>query len=172
MGSGLESLNVGPAGASSGVLESEINLSSVLGAYGLLCEIDHDIIVPTGRLGSLKHSAGWYTYIGSAVGEISGHVGRHLRADKRLHWHIDWLLPHEEVEAVVIAETSQRVECDLACFMVEGFEVIPRLGSSDCRRRGYLFYGKSYSCLFEATLKAEEVAGCQPKGILRSLLAR
>jgi Uri superfamily endonuclease len=160
------------SGASSGVPESKFNLSSVPGAYGLLFEIGHDIVVPTGRLGSLKYSAGWYTYIGSAMGGISGRVGRHLRADKRLHWHIDWLLPHGEIDAVVIAETSQRVECDLACFMMEGFEVIRRFGSSDCRCRGHLFYGKSHSCLLEATLRAVEVAGCQPKVIPRSLLAR
>jgi Uri superfamily endonuclease len=156
--------------ASSGVRGSQSCLSSVPGAYGLLFDIGHDIVVPTGRLGSLKYSAGWYTYIGSALGGLSGRVGHHLRADKRLHWHIDRLLQYGGVDAVVVTETSQRVECDLACFMVERFEVIPRFGSSDCRCRGHLFYSRSRSHLLEAMLEAVKLVGCQPKVIPRSSL--
>ncbi len=133
------------------------------GAYGALFEISKQLAVPTGRLGARTYPAGWYAYIGSALGGISGRIRHHLRArHKRPHWHIDSLLPHGEMSAIVVAETRRRVECLLAAFLAQRFHVVHRFGSSDCRCAGHLFWSEARAPLLDALLEAVQDVGCTP----------
>ncbi len=132
------------------------------GVYGILFEISQQLAVPTGRLGERAYAAGWYAYIGSALGGISGRIGHHLRTHERPRWHIDHLLPHGEVSAVVVAETHRRVECLLAAFLAQRFDVVHRFGSSDCRCAGHLFWSEARASLLDAILEAVREVGCSP----------
>ena len=146
-------------------LRKEHSLALGPGIYGLLIEIRRDMTIPTGRLGAREYTRGWYVYVGSALSGISGRLQHHLRRRKRARWHIDYLLAHGELAAVVTAETRQRVECALASLLAERFEITPRFGSSDCHCPGHLLCSPLRSALLEATVEALRSLGCQPRVI-------
>lgn len=83
----------------------------------------------------------------------------------RPRWHIDYLLPHGEITAVVAAVTGRRVECRLAAFMAGQFRTMRRFGSSDCRCAGHLFHGGDRVDLLRALLDAVRSVDCRPKVI-------
>jgi len=93
------------------------------------------LAVPTritiGRLGVFDFPAGHYVYTGSARRNLETRITRHLRRDKLLHWHIDYLLttPGAEVTGV---ERFAQAECALNRKTV-GAVLVPGFGASDCR---------------------------------------
>jgi Uri superfamily endonuclease len=73
------------------------------GTYVLLCEADAvGTRVRIGRLGEFSLESDWYAYVGSAFGTggLNARVGRHLRRDKPLRWHFDYLRPYVVPRAV------------------------------------------------------------------------
>ena len=87
---------------------------------------------------------GYYTYTGSALGKgassLKHRIARHLRKDKRKFWHIDYLLADENVsvEAVIVAETNENMECPLNKYLksIIGAKVLVKgFGASDCRKK-------------------------------------
>ena len=110
------------------------------GSYVLLIRLPEDETVPTGRLGPVHFSHGYYAYTGSALGGLQPRLDRHLRTEKKLHWHIDYLLEKARIEEIVTCHTSERMECTIARSLGERFELIPGFGSSDCRCRSHLFF--------------------------------
>lgn len=78
---------------------------------------------------------GIYVYCGSAFGPggIRARVERHLRTDKKPHWHIDRL----SARATCIDVKTYPVgrECDLVAALISERAVapVPGFGSSDCR---------------------------------------
>ena len=83
------------------------------GTYLLLARLDsaHELVI--GRLGSFALPAGWYAYAGSALGPggLAARLARHRHADKRLHWHIDYLLASAVLKASWQITSSIRLEC-------------------------------------------------------------
>ena len=65
-----------------------------------------------GRLGEFHFPAGRYVYTGSARRNLDARVARHIRHDKALHWHIDYLLTSPGVRVVGVVR-SRRTECAL-----------------------------------------------------------
>ena len=69
---------------------------------------------------------------------LKARIERHLKMEKKRHWHIDYLLGTKatSVKALVYAETLLEAECKIAQ-IIEGFdgaEILARgFGSSDCR---------------------------------------
>ncbi len=90
---------------------------------------------------------GLYLYVGQAKRNLTARLQRHLRREKKKHWHIDFLLEYADI--VGIALFREEAECFLAqCFMglpeIRGF--IPRFGASDCRCLTHLFLlGERYT---------------------------
>ena len=119
------------------------------GAYVLFIELAESHDVRVGRLGVIPFEAGRYAYVGSARGGLDARVSRHLRREKQLHWHIDYLLEEARVVRVVEFETAQDIECVLGqALVVVGAEAaaVPRFGSSDCRCGSHLYYlGEGHS---------------------------
>jgi Uri superfamily endonuclease len=99
--------------------------------YQLLIELRVARTIAVGRLGRFRFPAGWYVYTGSAKRGVDARVARHLKRDKPLHWHIDWLLatPGANVRALRVLEAA---EC-AANARLAGEIVAPGFGSSDCR---------------------------------------
>lgn len=112
------------------------------GSYALLIHLKDEEDIRVGALGRIHFPKGHYLYLGSAMNGIKGRVKRHLRVEKKLHWHIDYFLKKAEVSAIYCLETSKRLECTLAKRFTDSFEVIPKFGSSDCSCKGHLFYGE------------------------------
>jgi len=99
--------------------------------YQLHIRIESDVTIQVGALGKQEFAAGNYIYTGSARRNLPARIRRHLGREKRLRWHIDYLLadPHVQITGVV---TSTREECDWNQ-SVQGTAPVPRFGASDCR---------------------------------------
>jgi len=101
--------------------------------------------IQIGALGALTFRAGWYIYIGSALGSAGlQRLGRHISIaglrDKRPKWHVDYLLisPSFSLVYAVYAITSDRFECRIAREL-DGSS-IPKFGCSDCSCTSHLMY--------------------------------
>jgi len=109
----------------------------------LLLAIEKEVSIAVGRLGTFTFPPGYYIYVGSAQGGIYSRVKRHLRREKRLRWHIDYLLEHAEVVEVWYAQGDESQECLWYRIAQEMPQAeIPALGfgSSDCRCPSHLLY--------------------------------
>ena len=121
------------------------------GVYTLLLFLPKEVTVTIGSLGKQTFPRGYYAYTGSALGKratcLKHRIARHLRKEKRKFWHIDYLLADENVslEAVVVAQTQEKMECNLNYFIksINGAKVqVNRFGASDCKKncRTHLMY--------------------------------
>ncbi|MDR2240657.1 MAG: GIY-YIG nuclease family protein [Zoogloeaceae bacterium] len=99
--------------------------------YQLRIVLDRPARLRVGRLGVFDFPAGRYVYTGSARRNLEARIARHLRKEKRLRWHIDWLLA-----APAARVTSVRRSCETECALnrkTRGGILIPGFGASDCR---------------------------------------
>jgi len=110
------------------------------GAYALLIALDRSSEIAVGRLGRFRFPAGFYLYMGSALGPggLTGRLARHLRSSKRLHWHVDYLLDAKCARVVEVwtATGATCRECDwarAAMRLPRASVIVPRFGASDCR---------------------------------------
>ena len=115
------------------------------GTYALLIQLNQDITIVVGRLGTFRFPAGYYVYVGSAMGPggLEARQARHRRREKALHWHIDYLLAHAEIVGIRTDESAERLECRWARDLLSrpGAEVVaPTMGSSDCACPSHLIY--------------------------------
>ena len=111
------------------------------GSYLLLICLSEPHEIMIGKLGVISFKKGHYVYVGSALSSLEKRIQRHLRDDKKLFWHIDYLLKHGTVLEVFYKENSVREECHIACLFATTFLPIPGFGCSDCRCSSHLFFG-------------------------------
>ncbi len=115
------------------------------GTYALLLEIEQEAVVTVGRLGTFRFAAGYYVYVGSALGSggLAARLARHGRQDKKLRWHIDYVLMHARIVDIEVNASGQELECVWAgklLHMLGARVTAPRLGSSDCACPSHLIY--------------------------------
>jgi Uri superfamily endonuclease len=110
------------------------------GSYVLLIQLPLEEAIATGSLKTIHFSAGHYAYVGSALGGLKPRLNRHLRPNKKLHWHIDYLLTKASVRNLILVETPGRFECTIAQALSRRFHSIPNFGASDCRCHSHLFF--------------------------------
>jgi Uri superfamily endonuclease len=118
-------------------------LPAAPGTYLLLLDLPMPTRLAVGRLGTFDFPAGRYAYTGSARGPggLRARVGRHLRAEKRLHWHADYLSARASIVEVWYAESTARLECVWAARLSAlpgASQPIDGFGSSDCGCRSHL----------------------------------
>ena len=106
------------------------------GAYVLLIELGAPLALDIASLPRAVLPAGRYAYCGSAYGPggLKARIGRHLRAEKAVRWHVDRLTAAGCI--VDFRAVSGGHECDLLARVLKapGASVpVPRFGSSDCR---------------------------------------
>ena len=111
-------------------------LSAKPGAYLLLIDLAADSVLDIAAFKDRRVTPGHYLYAGSANGPggLRARLARHLRRDKKPHWHIDRLtVAAAQVAAFPI--TGAR-ECALVETLLESglyYHPLPGFGSSDCR---------------------------------------
>ncbi|MCS7131646.1 MAG: GIY-YIG nuclease family protein [Hadesarchaea archaeon] len=132
------------------------------GTYALLVHVPYDLSISVGELGTLNFRAGYYVYIGSALGGLEARVRRHLRTEKTLHWHIDYLLVRSRTVDVVFARSDERKECEVAAELAKQFEGVRGFGSSDCRCGTHLFYSPDFNELLRQVLLSFKACGLKP----------
>lgn len=115
------------------------------GVYLLIARLDRPAQIQIGALGIFDFSTGWYIYAGSAMGAggLRARLTRHRRAEKRLHWHIDYLLTMSTLEATWHVASSEKLECAWAAAIARlpGAQIpVSGFGSSDCACPSHLIY--------------------------------
>ena len=112
------------------------------GSYVLLIELSDDQRIIVGKLGKLYFKKGFYLYVGSALNNLEKRIQRHLNAEKKCHWHIDYLLKKSKINRVYYKESNTKEECIIANYFFNEFEPILNFGCTDCRCKSHLFYGE------------------------------
>jgi Uri superfamily endonuclease len=101
-------------------------------SYQLQIRLTAPVRLAIGKLGTFDFPAGRYVYTGSARRNLEARIARHLRQEKRLRWHIDYLLASPRA-SVVAVERSDRPECRWNQ-QGHGHILIPKFGASDCHQ--------------------------------------
>lgn len=114
------------------------------GTYALFVHVPYDLSLSVGQLGTIDFKRGYYVYVGSALGGLSARVRRHLREEKKVHWHIDHLLLHARAVDVVAARGKARKECVIAAELAKRLPSVKGFGSSDCDCGSHLFYSPDF----------------------------
>ncbi|MCW4018315.1 MAG: GIY-YIG nuclease family protein [Candidatus Bathyarchaeota archaeon] len=111
------------------------------GIYALIVRLTEDTVVNGGAKGKLSFIKGTYVYVGSAQTNLEQRVKRHLLKDKRLFWHIDYLLdsPAANVVEVLYLQGDKAVECAVAQEISKQGDPIDGFGCSDCNCKSHLF---------------------------------
>jgi Uri superfamily endonuclease len=106
-------------------------LAATEATYQLIILVPRALRRTIGRLGTFEFAAGRYAYTGSAKRGFEARIARHLRKEKTLRWHIDYLLAAPGVHVVEVIR-SRRGECALNR-ATRGEVPIEGFGASDCR---------------------------------------
>ncbi|UCE42531.1 MAG: GIY-YIG nuclease family protein [Candidatus Aminicenantes bacterium] len=113
------------------------------GMYVLFISLAETQKIKPGKLPAVDYKNGTYLYIGRARTGLQARIKRHLRNQKKLFWHIDYLLQKAKIVDIWIRQ-DYFAECKIAR-EIENFrpaapKTIQGFGSSDCGCRGHLFY--------------------------------
>jgi Uri superfamily endonuclease len=118
----------------------------------LIIQVDENVNVTVGALGKLTFEKGLYAYVGSAQANLEQRIKRHLAKEKRLFWHIDYLLNDSaaRIVKVLYKQADKTEECDLAKAIGERGESVDGFGCSDCSCKSHLFRIGDYRFLQES----------------------
>ena len=106
------------------------------GLYQLHISLSDMETVDVGRLGRYSFPKGKYIYTGSAKRGLNARIDRHKQNDKKLHWHIDYLLGAKsaKITKVEVFDYSSDGECALNQSII-GEHIVRGFGSSDCQNK-------------------------------------
>lgn len=113
------------------------------GTYILIIELKEGKIIEVGKLGKIFFKKGFYVYVGSAFNGLEQRIDRHLRKNKKIHWHIDYFLNFSEIKMVLFKESKIKQECKIAAMLGKQLVSIAGFGCSDCTCDSHLFYGSN-----------------------------
>lgn len=135
------------------------------GTYALILHVPYDLALNVGQLGTVNFKTGYYVYVGSALGGLDARVSRHLRKEKKLHWHIDHLLLHARAVDIVVVRGKDKKECEVAAEIAKRLSAIPGFGSSDCKCESHLFYHADFNELRSVVFAGLKELGLKPEKI-------
>lgn len=122
--------------------------------------------VSVGSLKSIIFEAGYYVYVGSALGpgglkRMYRHQKLARQKDKNPRWHIDYLLVHPDFEFVDVVYTcsEKHIECGIADNLQGDY--VSKFGCSDCFCQSHLFH--RLTCPVNEIQAAIEDIGQYPK---------
>ena len=121
------------------------NLDNKAGSYILILNNKEKETITVGQLGEFDFKAGYYIYVGSALGPggVQSRVKRHSKKDKKSHWHIDYLRAKTELIEVWCLYSNSRYEHQFAKVLekFKNIEIpISGFGASDCDCQAHLFF--------------------------------
>ena len=116
------------------------------GTYCLLIHLKQDSKITIGKLGENNFQKGYYIYVGSALNSLITRIQRHLRKEKKIYWHIDYLLNNENTEIIEVIYTINEIkwECKIAATIAETGIGVMNFGCSDCKCQSHLFHFTKY----------------------------
>lgn len=112
------------------------------GSYCLIIKIKNGMDLKIGRKVKKYFPAGFYVYAGSAMNNLDRRIARHLSSDKKIHWHIDYLLEYSQLVNIFRIESTVRLECWISNFIYlkSKATVMEGFGASDCSCKTHLHY--------------------------------
>ena len=127
-----------------------------MATYWLIIQLNNSSTIKVGKLGEMDFKKGYYVYVGSALNSIDSRVRRHLSKEKKLFWHIDYLLnsPNSNVEEVILERSPEKWECNVAVEISKKGISTDRFGCSDCKCSSHLFYFESKKSAEDTCLDA------------------
>lgn len=138
--------------------EKKETFSPNSGIYVLAIEAKKPFKTGIKKYERLVFQPGWYYYAGSAQKNLRQRLARHIRKDKKIHWHIDHIttVPSNKVEHILLLKDAPKeIECELANYFEKQLKLdssIQGFGNSDSNCSStHLFYSKKkidYSHLF------------------------
>lgn len=112
--------------------------------YLLKIHLDHPQTIRIGRLGTFVFARGDYWYVGSAKQNLRQRIARHARREKKLYWHVDYLLQYADITSIWCSNISEE---KLARLLSEELDIpINGFGASDKRTEAHLFFGEEHNC--------------------------
>ncbi|MEN4006893.1 MAG: GIY-YIG nuclease family protein [Methanobacteriaceae archaeon] len=117
-----------------------------MATYCLIIELKKDSVISVGKLGRLNFQKGYYVYVGSALNSIDARIKRHLKSEKKLFWHVDYLLNSQNasIKGVILEKSPDKWECVVADEISKKGILPGKFGCSDCKCDSHLFYFESY----------------------------
>lgn len=121
------------------------------GTYLLVIETRENQRLSVGKQSATNFSKGIYLYVGRAKRGLHRRIERHLRKEKKIFWHIDYLLQKAKVQEVWIRRDFFD-ECQMALeiqsLLKDSLIPLKKFGASDCSCASHLFYlPESKACL-------------------------
>ena len=112
------------------------------GTYCLVLQLDRETSIRVGKLGLGVFPKGYYAYVGSALNGVQQRIARHLSAQKRRHWHIDYLIAYSRTIDTRRLLSRERMECSLSekIGMISQGVPMKGFGSSDCLCSTHLYF--------------------------------
>ncbi|AIU70756.1 endonuclease [Thermococcus eurythermalis] len=102
------------------------------GSYFLIIRLDREKVIRTkGRAFELR--PGYYVYVGSAMNSLEKRVARHFRKEKKLHWHIDYLLKEAGLLRAYLIPSEVKLEEKLSLEVSRFGEPVPGFGAGDVK---------------------------------------
>lgn len=116
-----------------------------MATYCLIIKLNQNSKIKIGKLGELDFKKGYYVYVGSALNSLDGRIRRHMSKEKKLFWHIDYLLasPNSTVKEVILERSPEKWECNVAVEISKKGLPVNKFGCSDCKCGSHLFYFES-----------------------------
>lgn len=117
-----------------------------IATYCLIIELNQNSRIIIGKLGEFDFKKGYYVYIGSALNSIDGRIKRHLKDEKKLFWHIDYLLnsSNSRIKEIILERSSEKWECSIAGEISKKGMTVNKFGCSDCKCNAHLYYFKNF----------------------------
>ncbi len=121
------------------------NIDNEPGTYAILLKNKVRKNIRVGKLGIYTFAPGYYVYLGSALGPggLQGRLNRHIRREKKKHWHIDYIRSRMKLLEIWYAVQNKNSEClwalKLKMLNIASKDII-RFGSSDCRCNSHLIF--------------------------------
>ena len=132
------------------------------GIYVILAELKETQEIQAGKKKRLSFNKGFYGYVGSALASLEKRVARHTNPQKKLHWHIDYLLQKARVRTVIYAETAEKKECVIARALNQRLPSIKGFGCSDCNCHSHLFFCQDSGILKDSIVNSFKIAQLDP----------
>ncbi len=152
------------------------------GSYVLLAELASSKDILVGKLGHISFPKAFYAYAGSAMNGFEARLARHLKDNKKPHWHIDYLLNEARLSKIILcpsgpfacchserseesysAQGRLRVECFLAQALHKEFQSISGFGATDCKCRSHLYFAGDKDRLTSKIVEAIDQASLNYK---------
>ncbi len=108
------------------------------GAYLLILFLDKDTLLRT-KAKEFYLKKGYYAYVGSAMNGIK-RVLRHLKKNKKKHWHIDYLTEVAEIKNIILIPSERKIEEEISLLISKIGTPIEGFGASDLKVKSNLYY--------------------------------